>query len=37
MGPKCIAIDPQSDKAKKVRRPSSVAQKLGIIEQIEND
>jgi hypothetical protein len=32
MGPKCIASDSQSDKAKKMRRPLSVAQKLDIIE-----
>jgi hypothetical protein len=31
MGPKRIASDSQGEKAKKVRRPVSVAQKLEII------
>jgi hypothetical protein len=31
MGPKCTASDSQGDKAKKVRRPVSVAQKVEII------
>jgi hypothetical protein len=37
MGPKCNASDSHSDKAKKVRRPLRVAEKLDIMEQTECD